>query len=236
MKRFGNDDWNTRIEIPSLGNVTLKYISGGDVQKLIELNVDNLYLESEEVKADRKEPLDDKEYTLRVLYNQLLEPEVAYEQFKNLDKSEIERMGKAFIENEDSFQNAYTDTGDFYNDFRNAVEATLESHIERMKETAGSTMRQAAKVFSKLKDQLPKFTPDKTRSHQIPHIQLGPSSDVIQEQNEWERHSQTLELLDAILDRQDTMKKNQKVDTLLTILILIVSTGTLIITLVAAHS
>jgi len=109
---------NTIIKIKSLGEVVLKWISLSDVKKYAK------FLEQD---------ISSRDFTIKILFHQLIKPKIKLSNFKNLPDIEIIKLGKAFIKKEDYFFEYFQDTGDFFKDFRKAINAKNKKIIEKFK-------------------------------------------------------------------------------------------------------
>ncbi len=111
---------NTKTKINSLGEVELKWISLGDVKKYAKFLEQNY---------------SDKDFTLKILFHQLIKPKIKFNTFKKLSDKEIVKLGKAFIKKEDYFFKHFQDTGVFFQDFRKAIKTQNEKFIEKLGNT-----------------------------------------------------------------------------------------------------
>ena len=111
---------NTKTKISSLGEVELKWISLGDVKKYAE------FLEQNN---------SDKEFTLQILFQQLIKPKIKFNNFKKLSDKEIVKLSKAFVKKEDYFFKYFQDTGDYFQDFRKAIKTQNEKYIGKFRNT-----------------------------------------------------------------------------------------------------
>jgi len=102
----------------SLGEVELKWISVGDIKKYAK------FLEQD---------ISFKDFTIKILFHQLIKPKIKLNNFKKLSDIEIIKLGKAFIKKEDYFFEYFQDTGDFFKDFRKAINAKNKKIIEKFK-------------------------------------------------------------------------------------------------------
>lgn len=104
---------NTKTKINSLGEVELKWISFGDVKKYAKFLEQNY---------------SDKDFTLQILFHQLIKPKIKFNTFKKLSNKEIIKLGKAFIKKEDYFFK-------HFQDFRKAIKIQNEKFIEKLENT-----------------------------------------------------------------------------------------------------
>jgi len=111
---------NTQTKINSLGEVELKWISLGDVKKYAKFLEQNY---------------SDKDFTLKILFHQLIKPKIKFNTFKKLSDKEIVKLGKVFIKKENYFFKHFQDTGDFFQDFRKAIKTQNEKLIEKLRNT-----------------------------------------------------------------------------------------------------
>lgn len=223
--KFNYSSYNTRLETSSLGEVELKYISGGDTYKFMELR-GKLKEVDGKFEIERKDGLTDKDFTSKILYNQLLRPKINFVEFQKISEKEIIEIARAFIKNEGSFFENYKETGDFFKDFRIGVEEHLDIHIEPIKETAREALEKVRSTVENIQKTIPKITLPK-----IDAASFKPIS-VIQEENSWERHAELLSVLNTSLKVQKNILNEQKSASKLTKWVLVIARLTLIITLI----
>jgi hypothetical protein len=124
---------NTKTKINSLGEVELKWISLGDVKKYAK------FLEQK---------YSDKDFTLKILFHQLIKPKIKFNTFKKLSDKEIVKLGKAFIKKEDYFFKYYQDTSDFFQDFRKAIKTQNKKFIEKLGNTFGPIIKSTQDILT----------------------------------------------------------------------------------------
>lgn len=123
---------NTNIKINSLGSVELKYVSYGDTGEIAKL---------------LPKKISDKDFVLKVLFQQLIRPEIAFSEFKIIPENELKKIGKAFIKNEKYVFKHFQDTGDFFEDFRRALQIHYDKHIEELRKTFDPILESTKKTF-----------------------------------------------------------------------------------------
>ena len=111
---------NTKTKIGSLGKVELKYVSYGDTRNFADF---------------LRQKISDKDFVLRVLFHQLIKPKIKFDQLKRLSDGEIEKLEKAFVKKEDYTFKYLQDTGNFFKDFRQAIQTQNEKHIKELRKT-----------------------------------------------------------------------------------------------------
>lgn len=74
-----------------------------------------------------KEEADPKEFTIKFLFNQLIEPKPDFSLFMTISDDEIKNTGLKYIKDEYNLSEFYEDTGNFFNDFRNSINQFLNS-------------------------------------------------------------------------------------------------------------
>lgn len=127
---------NTKTRLQSLGDVELKYISGGDAiefEKLLE------------------KQLPEKDFVSQILFHQLVKPKTDFNELHKISDKELEELARAFIKNEDHSFKYFQDTGDFFKDFKQAFTIGYEKDIEEIRETFEPIIRstqETLKAFS----------------------------------------------------------------------------------------
>jgi len=124
---------NTKIKIGSLGEVELKYFSYSDTIDFADF---------------MKQKISDKEFVLRILFYQLIKPKIRFDQFKRLSDKEIEKLGKAFVKKEDYTFKYFQGTGDFFKDFRQAIQTQNGKHIEELRKTFEPIIKSTLKTLT----------------------------------------------------------------------------------------
>lgn len=104
----------TKVISKVLGSIELKAISGKDATFIYKL---------------LREEKDDKEFTLRLLYNQLVKPKIKLDKFKGISDSELKVLLIEFVNDEYNLSDYYKETNDFelFKNFRIAVRRYLFS-------------------------------------------------------------------------------------------------------------
>jgi len=111
---------NTHVKLNSLGNVELKYVSYGDTEEIAKL---------------LPQKISDKDFALKVLFRQLVKPEIDFSKFEKIPERDLEKLAKAFIIKENYTFKHFQDTGDFFKDFRQALQTHYDKHIEKLRKT-----------------------------------------------------------------------------------------------------
>lgn len=124
-------------ESESLGEIEIKHITLGDTTYIAKL------LQSE---------LSDKDFTLKILFHQLLEPTISLDKFQSLPDQEIEKIGRCFVKEEDSFSEYFQDSGDFFKDFKLSIKVGYENHIEKMRKTFEPIIRSTQEILRAFSD------------------------------------------------------------------------------------
>jgi len=109
---------NTKIRVSELGDVEIKYISFGDTKNFLKLL------------SDKK--LSDKEFVQKLLFNQLIQPEMSLERFKELPDVGLLKIARDYVRNESHTFQYFKDTGNLYSDFRSALETYEKKQFERL--------------------------------------------------------------------------------------------------------
>lgn len=113
---------NTKSKSKTFGEIELKYISAGDLTFFVEL--------LDKVK-------DDKEFVTRVLYHQLITPEVSFTEFNKISDDELIEIARDFVRHEQYTFQYFRETTDseFFTNFRKAIKAYLQKQVERLQTT-----------------------------------------------------------------------------------------------------
>lgn len=115
----------TKIRIKTLGDIELNSIFGDNSEYTSKIIND--------------QSLSNKEFVQNILYNQLIKPKISMKEFLQLSDNDLETIGKAIIENEWPVFRHVKDTGDFYKDFRMALEFFEEEQSEIIKNLLSKT-------------------------------------------------------------------------------------------------
>ena len=115
---LGSGKNNTKLNLETLGDVELKFISFGDTQYFAKILA--------------KDQISDKEFVQEILYNQLIRPKIDLQSFKQLSDSDLIEIAKAFIKKEDNIFQYFNNTEKFFKDFRIAIKTYKEKQIERL--------------------------------------------------------------------------------------------------------
>lgn len=111
---------NTKIKLDSFGDVELKYISYGDTKGIAKL---------------LSQKINDKTFVLKVIFHQLVKPGLKFNEFEKIPEKELDKLAKTFVKKENYTFKHYQDTGDFFKDFRQALQTYYDKHIEELRKT-----------------------------------------------------------------------------------------------------
>lgn len=128
-----SNNHNTKTKSEILGNVELKYVSYGDLIKIAKI---------------LQESLQDKDFVSKILFHQLVKPEVSFDNFQKLPDTEIEALAKAFVKNEDHTFKYFRDTGNYFKDFKQALATGYEKYIEELRKTSESIVKSAKETLT----------------------------------------------------------------------------------------
>ena len=111
---------NIHVHIQSLGEVELKYISYGATRIFDKLLEDQI---------------PDREFVIKVLFYQLVQPKIGFENFQKIPDEELEQLATAFIQNEDYTSKYFQDTGDLFKDFKQAIDIGNKKRSEEIRKS-----------------------------------------------------------------------------------------------------
>ena len=166
---------NTKIKINSLGNVEFKYVSYGDTREIAKL---------------LSQKITDKNFVLKVLFRQLVKPQIKFSRFEKISDTDLQKTAKAFVKKENYTFKYFQDTGDFFKDFRKALQTHYDKHIEGLRKTFepivestqktliafqknyGSVIQQAIDKSSYVQDTMCQFTSvaEQFQKTQLQHV------------------------------------------------------------------
>lgn len=132
-----NRTHSTKTKICSLGNVEIKYVSYGDTiefSKILEEQISN------------------RDFVVKILLHQLIEPKLDFETLQKLSDEELEKLAKVFVKAEDGAFKHFKDTGDYFKDFRQTLKTGQEQQVEELRKTFEPIIKSAQEtltVFSK---------------------------------------------------------------------------------------
>jgi len=124
---------STRTRISSLGEVELKYLSYGDTRDIAKFIV---------------QKMTDRDFAVKVLFHQLVKPKIKFHKFQSLTDKSLEKIGRAFVKKEVYLFTYFQDTGDFFKDFRQAIQAQDEKQIEELRKTFEPIIRSTQEIFT----------------------------------------------------------------------------------------
>lgn len=105
---------NTKTKSETLGDVELKYVSYGDTIEFAKI---------------LQEAPKDKDFVAKILFHQLVKPEVGFGDFQKISDVDLGALTKAFVKNENHTFKYFQDTGNYFNDFKQALTPIHEKYI-----------------------------------------------------------------------------------------------------------
>jgi hypothetical protein len=110
---------NTKSYLEQFGEVELKYISFGDIDFFVELS---------------NEIDDDKEFSIQVLYHQLIQPDMSSSDFNKISNDGLIKLAKDFINGEPLIFEYFKETteDEFFADFREAIRSYHQMKVEKL--------------------------------------------------------------------------------------------------------
>lgn len=127
------NDHNTKAESETLGDVELKYVSYGDTIEFTKI---------------LQEALKDKDFVAKILFHQLIRPEINFDDFQKISNAELEAIAKAFVKNENHTFKYFQDTGDYFKNFKQALVVGHEKHIEELRKTFEPIIKSAQETLT----------------------------------------------------------------------------------------
>jgi len=124
---------NTKTKSETLGDIELKYVSYGDTIEFAKI---------------LQEALKDKDFVAKVLFHQLVKPEIDFGDFQKISDVELEVLAKAFAKNENHTFKYFQDTGDYFKDFKQALVVGHEKHIEELRKTFEPIIKSAQETLT----------------------------------------------------------------------------------------
>ena len=130
---------NTKTKSETLGDVELKYISYDDTIEFAKI---------------LQETLKDRDFVFKMLFRQLIKPEINFGDFQKISDIELEALAKVFVKNENYTFKYFQDTGNYFNDFKQALTPIHEKYIvdEKLRKTYEPIIKSAQEslnVFNK---------------------------------------------------------------------------------------
>lgn len=127
---------NTKMYIKSLDfEVELRLISLDDLEYIYGL---------------LSEPISDEDFARKVLFHQLVLPELDYQELLNVSSEDLISLGKSFIENNPSTFEYYDDSASFYKEFKRAIVLEIKNFstsIESSLKAIEKTLQKALEVI-----------------------------------------------------------------------------------------
>ena len=195
-----------QIKTGSLGDVKLRYVSGGDIKQYFGIK--------------KNKDLSDKKFVLKILYNQLLSPKIDFDKFQKIEDVEIIKIGNAFIKIEDSLFEKHQDTGNFFKDFKDTINKYLDKDIkqkekfmEPFKKDAEKSFEKVYKTIKSIQNIVPEINfPDLSKFNKPVESKslLLKSSKIVREENNWQKHKELLDSLESSLEIQKRILSGQK--------------------------
>lgn len=124
---------NTKTKSETLGDVELKYVSYGDTIEFAKI---------------LQEALKDRDFVAKILFRQLVKPEINFGDFQKISNIELEALARAFVKNENHTFKYFQDTGDYFKDFRQALAVGHEKHIEELRKTFEPIIKSAQETLT----------------------------------------------------------------------------------------
>lgn len=124
---------NTKTKLESLGDVELKYVSFGDANKHAKL---------------LQERLSDRDFVAKILFQQLVKPKVALDEFQKISDVELEKLAKTFSKNEDYSFKDFKDTGNYFKDFKQALATNHAKRTEELRKAIESSVKSAQEILT----------------------------------------------------------------------------------------
>ena len=124
---------NTKIKSETLGDVELRYVSYGDTIEFAKI---------------LQEAPKDRDFVAKILFHQLVKPEINLGDFQNISDVELEALAKSFVKNENHTFKYFQDTGDYFKDFRQALVVGQEKHIEELRKTFEPIIKSAQETLT----------------------------------------------------------------------------------------
>jgi len=124
---------NTKTKSETLGDIELKYVSYGDTIEFVKI---------------LQEAPKDKDFVAKILFHQLVKPEISFGDFQKISDVELEALAKAFVKNENHTFKYFQDTGDYFKDFKKALVVGQEKHIEELRKTFEPIIKSAQETLT----------------------------------------------------------------------------------------
>jgi len=124
---------NTKTKSETLGDVELRHIAYNDIIEFAKI---------------LQEALKDKDFVAKILFHQLVKPEISFDDFQKISDIELEALAKVFTKNENHTFKYFQDTGDYFKDFKNALAVGHEKHIEELQKTFEPILKSAQETLT----------------------------------------------------------------------------------------
>lgn len=122
---------NYKINIEPLGDIILNNVSLSDLIKYENYKLYDLH---------------GKEFVINILTNQLINPRITLNDFINMNDHSIEKLARALLKHEDHYYELFSESGNFYDDFKKAFVNVREKLNKEMMKFG----RKLARVFKTL--------------------------------------------------------------------------------------
>jgi len=120
---------NTELKLEGFGEIELKFVSIGDWSEFLKI-------------ISKYKNLGSKDATQEIIYHQLIKPKINMAEFKLLSDSDLIKISRAFVEKHRDCEFKYfNDTGNFFNDFINAIKTANEKQNEELKRNFESVIK-----------------------------------------------------------------------------------------------
>jgi hypothetical protein len=90
-----------------------------------------------------KENISDRDFVIKTLFHQLVRPKFNQERLQNLSDSELKILGSELIKIENDTFEYYKDSGNFYNDFKQALIISNQKRREEFRQLVGPIIKSA---------------------------------------------------------------------------------------------
>lgn len=126
---------NTKLELEGFGQIELKYISIGDWGEFLKI-------------ISKNKNSSGKDTIQGIIYHQLIKPKINMDEFKRLSDLDLIKISRAFIEKHRDHEFRYfNNTGDFFNDFINALKTADEKQNVQIRETLDPVIKSAQETL-----------------------------------------------------------------------------------------
>lgn len=138
IKLPDRSEGNTRVTVPSLGNVELKFISGGDSQRFAKIVFS---------------ATDYKLAATEILHSQLLKPSLSLEQFRLIPEKDMLKILQAFVKNEDFSFKHFDKQKQPYEAFIDALKLDYRKRAEELSKLFAPRLDALSKAMNEIAKQ-----------------------------------------------------------------------------------